>query len=94
MPIGNAGQFNASDNVALAERARFDRDNPRAGKRLPPPDPNKLARDYLENAGFKAADLDAAAPLLTVAEQNYNVEKQFKTAPGPQTVWKAAEIGS
>ena len=78
MPIGNPGQFNTGDQVALAELLRQEKDHPRSAKRLPPPDPAKLAAQYLENAGFKATDLDEARPLLGVLEQNYNVEKQFK----------------
>jgi hypothetical protein len=75
MPIGNAGQFNAGDGVRQAELARYDQQRP---KRQPPPDPQALARVYLEKAGYAKTDLDGAAPLLRSAERNFTVEKQFR----------------
>jgi hypothetical protein len=81
VPIGNAGQFTASDQVAVAELARYEAARKRRGGKHLPPDPHALARGYLEKAGYDRRELDAAAPVLEAAEKNYILEKQFKPAP-------------
>jgi hypothetical protein len=87
MPIGNAGQFSAPDLTRMAELAPYDRERQRAAKRLPPPDPNVLARGYLEKAGFAKTELEAVAPLLGAAERNCALEKQINGAAVP--AWTA-----
>jgi len=81
MPIGNARYPGDSDLTALAEQGKYEKAHPRTTRRLPPPDPDVLARSYLENAGFPKEQLEAVAPLLRQAEQNYNLEKQFRGIP-------------
>jgi hypothetical protein len=87
VPIGNAAQFTNPDLVHQAELARYEEEKPRGQKGLPRPDPEALARDYLEKAGFLAADLDAVQPLLHAAQSNVTLERQFKgiLTPGAWT---------
>jgi hypothetical protein len=42
------------------------------------PDPEALARQYLIRAGFSAADLEQARPLLREAEDHCSIEKGWK----------------
>jgi hypothetical protein len=86
VPIGNAGQFSAPDLTRVAELAPYDHERQRAAKRFPPPDPTKLARGYLEKAGYSRADLDAVAPLLAEAERNCALEKQINVTT-PPSAW-------
>lgn len=81
MPIGNARYPGNSDLTYLAEQGKYEKEHPRTTRRLPPPDPHALARSYLTNAGFAKEQLDAVAPLLAQAEQNFNLEKQFRGIP-------------
>jgi len=83
VPIGNAGQFTAPDQVAVAELAKYEEARKQAGRPVRPPDPHVLARRYLEKAGYNKGDLVTVAPLLEGAEKNYIFEKQFKTSSGP-----------
>ncbi len=87
VPIGNAGHASSPDLTPLAELARFEKENPRHPRHSPRPDPTALARTYLENAGFKKEDLDAAAPLFQAAERNCAFEKQFNSLTS-QPTWK------
>jgi hypothetical protein len=79
VPVGNPSEFNAPDQVAVAELARYENERKQAARRRPPPDPHALAADYLQKAGYDRAALDAVAPLLEAADRNYLIEKQFKT---------------
>ncbi len=81
MPIGNDRYPGNSDLTALAERLKYEQAHPRNTRRLPPPDPDVLARSYLTNAGYPEEQLDAVAPLLRRAEQNFNLERQFRGIP-------------
>jgi hypothetical protein len=84
--IGNAGQFTGADQIALAEHAKFDRDNLHSSRPVPPPDPQILARLYLKKAGYGEGELAAVAKLLETARGNYVLEKQIKAA-GPLPTW-------
>jgi hypothetical protein len=86
VPIGNAGQFNTSDQVALAELGRYEEERRQATKRRPPPDPQDLAAEYLVKAGYGKEKLDAIGPLLQDADRNYLIEKQFNT-PSNAPAW-------
>lgn len=86
VPIGNAGQFTGQDQTALAELARYEKDNPKKTTALSRPNPQTLARIYLEKAGYQKADLDRAEALLQTAERNCELERQFKGLP-PQSNW-------
>jgi hypothetical protein len=72
---GTFGQANGMDQIILA-RAEANRRQPRQPL-PPPPAPDKLARLYLQNAGYSAANLDTVAPLLRSAEQNNTWEQQM-----------------
>ena len=50
---------------------------------LPRPDPDRLARGYLDQAGFQAGDLDTVLPLLRAAQNNTTFERQFKGTISP-----------
>jgi hypothetical protein len=85
VPIGNAAQADAFEQARMAELARYDRQRQLASQPLPPPDPQVLARVYLEKAGYSRADLESVRPLLKQAEGNYILEKGYRasgTAPG------------
>jgi hypothetical protein len=70
--------FGPSDQTRLAELARYERTRrPSSAPPPPPPDPRTLAQTYLAKAGFHAADLEAAAPILQQAEANFRLEKQM-----------------
>ena len=83
VPIGNSGQFPNSDMVTIAETARYDlkrKEIREAGTR---PNPEVLARNYLEKAGFQRVDFDRARPALRQAESNSALEKQIKGYVAP-----------
>jgi predicted Zn-dependent protease len=84
--IGNNAQGRESDMTAMAELGRFENTNPKSTPRLPRPDPMKLARGYLEKAGYKGSELDAVGPLLQEADKNVTLERHFKGAM-PQSPW-------
>jgi hypothetical protein len=78
--IGNdsPGSFNPSDRTRLAELAGYEQERRQATPPpLPPPDPDLLARGYLQKAGFYEADWKAAQPHLQAAAANLNFEKQI-----------------
>jgi len=81
--IGNEGpgSFNPPDRTRLAELATFERERRESARPLPPPNPNLLARTYLQRAGFTEADLNAAQPLLQAAVANMTFEKQMVKTP-------------
>jgi hypothetical protein len=82
--IGNdsPGSFNTPDRTGLAELANFERDRRQVTPPpSPPPDPDLLARGYLQKAGFFEADWKAAQPHLQAAGANMNFEKQIAKPP-------------
>jgi hypothetical protein len=74
--IGNdIGDASRTDQMILA---RYEKDQWESQPSLPPPvAPVKLARGYLQSAGFNPKEFDAAAPLLRVARQNNTWEQQM-----------------
>lgn len=86
VPIGQAGNTTSPDLTHLAELGLYERAQPRVRRGWPAPDPNVLARIYLEKAGYAKTDLDGVQPLLQAAERNYILEKQLK-APQTQPNW-------
>jgi hypothetical protein len=87
--IGNdvPGNSNTPDRTGLAELAAFEQERRQAPPRppLPPPDPDLLARTYLQKAGFFEADWTAAQPHLHGAAANMTFEKQMGKPPA--SVW-------
>jgi hypothetical protein len=91
--IGNGIGDRSPLEPRLAELAGYEKQNKLAGKALPLPDPDKLARRYLEKAGHDSGELDAARPLLKAAERTYVLEKQFKQFGGLNTWAPAQSMG-
>lgn len=85
LPIGSNGYSPAADPTHLIEMAKYEKAYPKTPRPLTPPDPGKIARTLLERAGYKAADLDAAAPLLKAAQRNCALENQIT---GKQGDWR------
>jgi len=86
VPIGQTGNMSGQDMTHQAELGRYERAHPRARRGWPAPDPQLLARIYLEKAGYAKAELDGVQPLLQTADRNYVLEKQMK-APQTQPNW-------
>jgi hypothetical protein len=81
----NGGAFGPADQLHRAELAKYDRERrQRTAGAAPPPDPQALARGYLQKAGYAAADLDAAAPLIHSAGENNTFAKQLLSPPQMQ----------
>jgi hypothetical protein len=81
--IGNEGpgSFNPPDRTRMAELATFEKERRESARPLPPPDPNLLARTYLQRAGYTEADLNAAQSHLQAAAANLTFEKQMVKPP-------------
>lgn len=78
----NGGAFGPADQLHRAELAKYDKERrQRAAGAASPPDPQALARGYLLKAGYTAADLDAAAPILRSAAENNTFAKQLLSPP-------------
>jgi hypothetical protein len=78
--VGNdiGGRFGTADGSDQMILARYEKDQRASQPSLPPPmAPDKLARVYLQNAGFNPKEFDAAAPLLRAARQNDTWEQQM-----------------
>ena len=76
----------SADMTHLAELAPYERQKrAAAGRPLAPPDPQALAHGFLLKAGYAAADLQAAEPLLKAASQNMTLERQFNATPPAQS---------
>jgi hypothetical protein len=80
MQVGNAGQMNEQDMSAAVEMARYDQAVQDAKKAalIKRPDPELLARDYLEKAGFQRTDYDRIQPVLAEAAKNASLERQVR----------------
>jgi hypothetical protein len=84
--VGNdsGGVIGAADLTRLAELGKYEKQRRRAVQLQP--DPQALARTYLTNAGYAAAELDAAEPLLRAAAQHSTFEKQLGPS-APDRPW-------
>src|SRR5713101_3346729 len=69
------------DRTRQAELALFDQERRQAARPALPPDPNLLARTYLQKAGFAEADMRAAETHLQAAAANIAFEKQMVKPP-------------
>lgn len=77
----NTGSRGAADQTYLAELAPYDKQRREAAERaVTPPDPQALAHGILLQAGYSAADLQAADPLLKLAAQNVTLERQLNVS--------------
>jgi hypothetical protein len=84
--MGSGVQSRESDFTALAELGQFESNNPKNSRTPVRPDPTKLARGYLEKAGYQSTDLDAVSTLLQEADRNIALERHFKGIV-PQSPW-------
>src|SRR5262249_14844483 len=84
VPVGKdyGGAVGPPPATRLMGLAKYERKRERQKNAAPPP-PADLARQYLQKAGYPAADFDAVAPLLRAAEGHTSLEKQL-TAPLPK----------
>jgi hypothetical protein len=81
----NGGAFGPADQLHRAELAKYDKERrQRAAGGTASPDPQALARAYLQKAGYSAADLDAAASLVRAAGENTMFAKQLLNQPQVQ----------
>ena len=81
----SGGVFGPADQLHRAELAKYDKERrQRAANAATPLDPLGLARGYLTKAGFPAADLDTATPILTSAGDNHTFAKQLLSSPSPR----------
>lgn len=89
--VGNdsGGPYGAPDLTHLAELGKYEQQRRRPSALPPPPDPQALARTCLLKAGYHAADLDAAVPLLQAAAANNRLEKQLTNSTTPVRPWTA-----
>lgn len=77
--IGNdiAGPLGPADGSQQLILAHFEKERQQATPSLPPPSPEKLAKQYLQHAGYGASEFDGAAALLRGADQNNDWERQM-----------------
>lgn len=86
-------QFNTSgsgrdrDPIGPIELAFHEKRYPKQHVKLARPNPQLIARDVLERAGYARTDLDAATPILQNAERFQVLQNQFKGAV-KQSDWK------
>jgi hypothetical protein len=88
VPIGGPGSGRDLDPTFYNEMARQERLYPKQTKKLPPPNPQQVARGMLERGGFQRTELDAVQPILQNAERVHTWENQFKGNAKPGD-WKA-----
>jgi len=81
LPIG--GPTTMGDMASTVEMAKYDKQR-RDSQQMPVKlNPETLARNYLETAGFQRTDIDRVQPQLQAAERNTAVERQVKGLPAP-----------
>jgi hypothetical protein len=86
--IGNSANSRDADPFRASELATYEKQYPRHPKKLPPPNPEFVARDILGKAGYQRTDLDAVLPTLNNAARFATMENQFKGNP-KEGQWKA-----
>jgi hypothetical protein len=87
LPIAGNGNAREADPINYVEMAKFEKQYPKHTGKLPRPNPQVVARDILERAGYSSTDLDAAMPLLHYADRFHALEYQFKGA-AKQADWQ------
>jgi hypothetical protein len=78
LPI--AGSYNSrdADPTYLIEMARYEKQYPKHPAKLPPPNPQLVANDFLQRSGYQITDLTAVMPILQNAQRFTTQEDQFK----------------
>ncbi|HZZ79072.1 MAG TPA: M48 family metalloprotease [Gemmataceae bacterium] len=87
LPIGGPSSMTDINPLGNVELGRYEQRYPKTVKKLPAPNPQQVARSILEGAGFRSTDLDAAQPILQVADRNGRYGNQF-SSPAKQSDWK------
>ena len=89
LTVGGAGQFAGPDMAGAVEMARYDQavQERKKASAIVRPDPEILARDYLEKAGFQRTDFDRIQPVLAVAAKNGSLERQVKESRALSSNW-------
>ena len=83
LPIGGPGSLAATDMASTVEMAKYDKAR-RELQQIPAKlNPETLARNYLEQAGFGRTDIDRIQPQLQAAEKNCTLERQTKGTVAP-----------
>jgi len=85
--IGGVVNARDADPLNYSELGQYEKLHPKQTKKLTAPNPQLVARDMLERAGYQRTELDAAAPILQNAERFRVLENQFK-GPTKQSEWK------
>jgi hypothetical protein len=77
LPVGtdSGGAFGSPDGTRHMELAKLE--NARRKAEHPLPNPDAVARECLQRAGYNPAELDAVASLLRSADKNNAMERQF-----------------
>jgi hypothetical protein len=83
LPIGGTGPMSATDMASTAELAKYDKKRSDLQQAATKINPETLARNYLEGAGFLRTDFDRVQAALQSAEKNYSLERRLKGQPGP-----------
>jgi hypothetical protein len=78
LPIGSTGNARDRDPTNYIEMAQHEKLYPKHPPKLVRPNPQLIAREVLERAGYQRTDLDAAMPILQNAERFQILENQFK----------------
>ncbi len=87
LPIGSNGYSMANDPSHMIEMAKFEKRYPKTRPRIARPDPRKVAESVLEQAGYRASDLNLVQPILQAADRNVALEQQLRGTP-PATSWQ------
>lgn len=87
LPIGSNGTSRDRDPTFYIELAQHEKLHPKQTKKLSRPNPQLVARELLERAGYQRTELDAALPILQNADRFQMWANQFK-GTGMQNDWK------
>ncbi len=85
LPIGGTGPMSATDMASTAEMAKYDKQRREAVQVPKKLNPETLARNYLEQAGFLRTDIDRIQSQLQAAEKNSTLERQVRGIAAPNT---------
>jgi hypothetical protein len=88
LPIGSNGDSRDRDPTYYIELARHEKLYPKHPPKLARPNPQLIAREVLDRAGYQRTDLDSATPILQNAERYQILENQFRGTT-KQGDWKA-----
>ena len=88
LPIGTNGNARDRDPTNVIELAMHEKYYPKHPRKLARPNPQLVARDILERAGYQRTELDAVQPILQNADRCQVLGNQFKGTL-KQSEWKA-----